>query len=141
MKVEYINNISKDILHTEKSPDEISAIMGNHIEASKRGRGKKISGFYVDRIGDFIIELRKKLENLVSGGDEVNVMLDCDKENELHLGFSHKIYGFGGYTLDSKNGELLVDYKFSDGLSGVKQLTRSPTSYEVALFRQLSKHK
>jgi len=119
-----LNKVSKNIVHTEKNADEISALIGNHIQISKRERNK-IGGGYIHFFGDFIIELRKGLENLINGGDKVNLLLDCDAKNEFYAG----------------EGEILGTYHFVDGLSGVRQELRTPTSYEVALLNRLSNAK
>jgi len=135
-----LNKVSKNIVHTEKNADEISALIGNHIQISKRERNK-IGGGYIHFFGDFIIELRKGLENLINGGDKVNLLLDCDAKNEFYLGFTKKVYGFDGYTVNAGEGEILGTYHFVDGLSGVRQELRTPTSYEVALLNRLSNAK
>jgi len=142
-----LDGISKKILHTTKTPTEITSLVEDYMNSVDNkgiynGTINMINGHTETLVKEnFIPKLKKGLENTVRGEGGTEVFMDMDGAKEFHLLFEKQFCGFEGYTLYAEKNELLITYGFHDGSRfSHRRIDRSPSEQEISLLNQLSNY-
>jgi len=142
-----LDGISKKILHTTKTPIEITSLVEDYMNSVDNqgicnGTVNMINGHPEISVKEnFLPKLKKGLENTVRGVGETKVFMDIDGANEFSLLFEKQFCGFKGYTVYAKKNEILITYGFYDGSNfSHRRIDRSPSEQEISLLNQLSNY-